>query len=326
MNVIYVKELNKTFKTRIKNDGKRNKFFNFIKPSYKNITAVNNISFEVDKGELLAFIGPNGAGKSTTIKILTGIMYPTSGRISVLGLNPSADRKKLSFRIGSVFGQKSQLWFHLPAYYSFKLLGAIYEIEDNVFKKRIDELIEVFEIREYINTPVRKLSLGERIRCELCASLIHKPEILFLDEPTIGLDIVVKHKIRELIIRLNKEDKTTVFLTSHDIDDIEKICKRTIVINHGKIVLDESVKEMKYRYLNKKIINIRYNDKINIPCIKGIAKIKEKDYTLKLEVDTDKIAVNKAMERLLNCGDIADITIEEKPLEEIIKAIYTMKK
>jgi len=253
-------------------------------------------------------------------------MYPTSGSISVLGLNPSADRKKLSFRIGSVFGQKSQLWFHLPAYDSFKLLGAIYEIEDNVFKKRIDELIEVFEIREYINTSVRKLSLGERIRCELCASLIHKPEILFLDEPTIGLDIVVKHKIMELIIRLNKEDKTTVFLTSHDIDDIEKICKRTIVINHGKIVLDESVKEMKYRYLNKKIINIRYNDKINIPCIKGIAKIKEKDYTLKLEVDTDKIAVNKAMERLLNCGDIADITIEEKPLEEIIKAIYTMKK
>jgi len=326
MNVINVKGLNKTFKTRIKNDGERNSFLNFIKPSYKNITAVNNISFEVEKGELLAFIGPNGAGKSTTIKILTGIMYPASGKISVLGLNPSADRKKLSYRIGSVFGQKSQLWFHLPAYDSFKLLGTIYEINDKLFKKRIDELIEIFEISDYINTPVRKLSLGERIRCELCASLIHKPEILFLDEPTIGLDIVVKHKIRELIIRQNKEDKTTVFLTSHDVDDIEKICKRTIVINHGNIVLDESIKKMKYRYLNKKIINIRYNDKINIPCIEGIAKIKEKDYTLKLEVDTDKIAVNKAMERLLNCGDIADITIEEKPLEEIIKAIYTMKK
>ncbi|MBN2546077.1 MAG: ATP-binding cassette domain-containing protein [Spirochaetes bacterium] len=325
MNVIKATKLNKTFKTRTKNEGK-NKFLNFIKPSYKKVVAVNNINFEVEKGELLAFIGPNGAGKSTTIKILTGIMYPTSGNISVLGLNPASERKKLSYRIGSVFGQKSLLWFHLPAIDSFKLLCAIYEIDSSVFNKRIDELIEIFEIREYIYTPVRKLSLGERIRCELCASLIHKPEILFLDEPTIGLDIVVKHRIRELIIRLNKEEKTTVFLTSHDVDDIEKICKRTIVINHGNIVLDESVKKMKYQYLNKKIVNIRYNERINIPCIEGIAKIKEKDYSIKLEVDTDKIAVNKAMEKLLSCGDIADITIEEKPLEDIIKAIYTMKK
>jgi ABC-2 type transport system ATP-binding protein len=326
MAVIDVFDLNKTFKTRLKYDGIRSKFMNYLRPSYKNISAVDKISFNVDRGEILAFIGPNGAGKSTTIKILTGIMYPTSGKISVLDMNPSSERKKLSYKIGSVFGQKSQLWFHLPAIDSFKLLGAIYEIENNKYIKRINELTEIFEIGKYLNIPVRKLSLGERIRCELCASLIHKPEILFLDEPTIGLDIVVKQKIRELITRLNIEDKTTIFLTSHDVDDIEMICKRAVIINHGNIVLDESVKNLKYRYLKKKIINIKFYEKKDFSALPGITVLKVNDYNLKLEIDTEIIDIQKALEKLIVTGDIADITIEENPLEDIIKSIYLMKK
>jgi ABC-2 type transport system ATP-binding protein len=323
MGIIEIKNLNKTFRTRIKNDGLKAGFKDLFSPETVSVPAVNDVSFEVGKGEMLAFIGPNGAGKSTTIKILTGIMYPDSGLVSVMGLNPSKQRKELSYRIGSVFGQKSQLWFHLPVMDSFKLLGAIFEIEGRDFERRIGELIEIFEIRDHLKTPVRKLSLGERIRCELCASLIHKPEVIFLDEPTIGLDVVIKHKIRELIKRLNSEDKVTVFLTSHDVDDIERICNRAIIINHGKIVLDESVKNLKYRYLKKKMINIRYACQLNMPPCEGVEIIKKNEFSMKLEADLDRTDLHGVLKRLVECGDIVDMTIEEKPLEEIIKEIYS---
>lgn len=224
--IISVKNLTKVFRTKTKEQGLKGSFKSLYKPTYKQITAVDNINLDVYKGEMLAFLGPNGAGKSTTIKMMTGILFPTSGEMSILGYDPRKDRKKLSFRIGTVFGQKSQLWFHLPPADSFRLLGAIYEVDDDILKKRLNELVDIFEINEFFDIPIRKLSLGQRIRCEIAASLIHKPEILFLDEPTIGLDVVVKQKIRELIKRLNKEDDTTIFLTSHDMGDVEKLCSR----------------------------------------------------------------------------------------------------
>ena len=247
MKIIEVKNLNKKFKVKEKEKGLKGSIKSIFKPKYKTINAVNNISFEVEQGEILAFIGPNGAGKSTTIKMLTGILYPTEGEIKVIGLEPSKQRKQLAYKIGTVFGQKEQLWTHLTPYDNFKFFGAIYDIPDKEIEERIAELISTFELEKFINTPVRNLSLGQRIRCEMVAALIHKPEILFLDEPTIGLDPVVKQNIRKLIKKMNKEYNTTIFLTSHDIGDIEKLCKRVIIINNGKIIMDDTMDNLKYK-------------------------------------------------------------------------------
>lgn len=245
MNIIEVKNLNKTFRIKEKEKGIKGSVKSIIKPKYKTIKAVNDISFTVEKGEMLAFIGPNGAGKSTTIKMLTGILYPTNGEIMVNGINPAKQRKKLAYKIGTVFGQKEQLWTHLTPYDNFKFFGAIYDIPNNEIEDRIEELSKTFELEKFINTPVRNLSLGQRIRCEMVAALIHKPEILFLDEPTIGLDPVVKKNIRKLIRKMNKELGTTIFLTSHDVGDIEKLCKRVIIVNKGKIIKDDTMKNLK---------------------------------------------------------------------------------
>lgn len=318
---IEVKNLNKTFKVKIKDKGFIGSLKSMIKPKYKKIHAVNDISFDVLKGEIIAFIGPNGAGKSTTIKMLTGILYPDSGSISVMGINPIKSRKKLAYEIGTVFGQKEQLWTHLTPYDNFKFFGAIYDLDDKVVEKRIEELNEMFELKEFINTPVRNLSLGQRIRCEIVASLIHKPKILFLDEPTIGLDPVVKEKIRTLIKRMNKEYKTTIFLTSHDVGDIEKLCKRIIIVNNGSIVLDDSMDNLKYHYLNKKIVEAKMKEKVNLNDEEGLTILKDKGYNLKIEVNTNVKTVADAL-KLLDSDKIVDINISNIPLEDIISSIY----
>ena len=319
--VIAVKNLNKTFNVKLKEKGLKGSLKAIIKPKYKTIKAVKKISFDVEKGEMIAFIGPNGAGKSTTIKMLTGILYPNSGDIKVLGLDPKEERKKLAYQIGTVFGQKEQLWTHLTPYDNFKFFGTIYDIPDNRIEKKIEELKELFELEEFINTPVRNLSLGQRIRCEIVASLMHEPKILFLDEPTIGLDPVVKENIRTLIKRMNKEYKTTVFLTSHDVGDIEKLCKRVIIIKNGQVVLDDTMENLKYNYLNKKIVEIKTKEKINLDDEEGITILKDKGYNLKIEVDTEKRTVADAL-KILNLDNIVDINISNIPLEDIISKIY----
>ena len=324
-NVIEVKDLSKSFKVKVKEKGFIGSLKSIIKPKYKTIKAVNNISFNVEKGEIIAFIGPNGAGKSTTIKMLTGILYKTQGSISVMGIDPTKKRKKLAYEIGTVFGQKEQLWTHLTPYDNFKFFGAIYDIPEYVVEKKIKEFIEIFELSEFINTPVRNLSLGQRIRCEIVASLIHEPKILFLDEPTIGLDPVVKENIRTLIKRMNKEYKTTIFLTSHDVGDIEKLCKRVIIINKGEVVLDDSMENLKYHYLNKKIIEVKMKEKVNLDDSKGITILKDKGYNLKLEVDTKKTSIGEALKKL-DSDKIIDINISNVPLESIITNIYKGEK
>ena len=321
MKVIEVKKLKKQYKIKIKEKGLKGSLKSIIKPRYKIIDAVKNISFEVEKGEILAFIGPNGAGKSTTIKMLTGILYPNKGDIKVLGIDPTKNRKKLAYEIGTVFGQKEQLWTHLTPYDNFKFFSAIYDIPEKQAEKKIEELKNVFELDEFINTPVRNLSLGQRIRCEIVASLIHEPKILFLDEPTIGLDPVVKENIRTLIKRLNKEYKTTIFLTSHDVGDIEKLCKRVIIINSGQVVLDDTMNNLKYHYLNKKIVEVKMKEMINLEDEDGITILKDKGYNLKIEVDAKKKSVADAI-KLLNPDNIIDINISNIPLEEIISSIY----
>jgi ABC-2 type transport system ATP-binding protein len=320
-NVIEVKNLSKTFKVKLKDKGLKGSIKSIFKPKYKTIKAVNKVDFSVEKGEIIAFIGPNGAGKSTTIKMMTGILYPDKGSVKVLDIDPIKDRKKLAYKIGTVFGQKEQLWTHLTPYDNFKFFGAIYDIPEKRVEKKIEELKELFELEEFINTPVRNLSLGQRIRCEIVASLIHEPEVLFLDEPTIGLDPVVKENIRTLIKRMNKEYKTTIFLTSHDVGDIEKLCKRVIIINNGTVVLDDTMDNLKYHYLNKKIVEVKMKEKVNLDDEEGITILKDKGYNLKLEVDITKRSVTDAI-KLLNPENIVDINISNIPLEDIISSIY----
>ena len=320
-NVIEVKNLNKTFRVKLKEKGLKGSIKSIFKPKYKTVKAVKNISFNVEKGEIIAFIGPNGAGKSTTIKMLTGILYPDKGNINVLDIDPKKERKKLAYQIGTVFGQKEQLWTHLTPYDNFKFFGAIYDIPDKRVEKKIEELKVLFELEDFINTPVRNLSLGQRIRCEIVASLIHEPKVLFLDEPTIGLDPVVKENIRALIKRMNKEYKTTIFLTSHDVGDIEKLCKRVVIINDGKVVLDDSMENLKYHYLNKKIIEVKMKEKVNLTDEEGITVLKDKGYSLKLSIDIAKKSVADVI-KMLNTDKIIDINISNEPLENIIANIY----
>lgn len=320
-NVIEVKDLFKNFQVRKKEKGMRGSLKAILHPRTEEIKAVDHISFHVREGEILAFIGPNGAGKSTTIKMLTGILFPDGGSVEVLGLDPTKRRKQLAYEIGTVFGQKEQLWTHLTPYDNFQFFAAIYDLPDREADRRIRELADAFELGAFINTPVRNLSLGQRIRCEITASLIHRPKILFLDEPTIGLDPVVKENIRSLIRQMNKEFHTTIFLTSHDIGDIEKLCKRIIIVNNGRIVLDESMEHLKYHYLNKKIVEVKLQEAVPLPTPEGVTLLKQKGSHVKFEVDTEKTGISDAL-RLMDTNNVEDINISNIPLESIITEIY----
>lgn len=321
MKVIEAKELSKNFRVKQKEKGMKGSIKAIFLPQTEEIKAVDKISFSVEEGEVLAFIGPNGAGKSTTIKMLTGILYPDGGQVEVLGIDPVKKRKQLAYQIGTVFGQKEQLWTHLTPYDNFRFFGAIYDLSGDETERRITELADIFELAGFINTPVRNLSLGQRIRCEIMASLIHKPKILFLDEPTIGLDPVVKENIRMLIRQMNKEFHTTIFLTSHDIGDIEKLCKRIVIVNSGQIVMDDSMEHLKYHYLNRKIIEVKLQEETNLPPMEGITILKKRGSHVKFEVDTAVMKINDAL-RNIDAEHMEDINISNIPLENIIMEIY----
>jgi len=341
MPIIEVEELSKTFRMRDRAAGFKGSLSAFIAPRYRERQALKPTSFTLEAGEILAFIGPNGAGKSTTIKMLTGILYPGGGRASVLGLVPWEQRHKLAFHIASVYGQKSQLWYHLPPQDTFNLLARIYELDQRAYRQRRDFLIDVFDIAAYMRTPARKLSLGERMRCELAAALLHKPAIVFLDEPTIGLDVIAKQRIRDLIGQLNAEEGLTVFLTSHDAGDIEQVCKRAIVINHGEIVLDASVARLKSDYLRLKTVEILLEDRVEtlvsaegadgvphlriqeeIQAYTGIKVLKAQGHSLKLEIDTVLSPLEPVIAAVMARGHIVDMTIADPPMEEIIAMMY----
>ena len=320
MKIIEVKDLRKEFivkKRAIKPNGKKCLF----KKEKGVKVAVDNISFDVEEGEALAFIGPNGAGKSTTIKMLTGILFPTAGDIKILGHNPSKERVKLSYKIGTVFGQKEQLWVHLSAYENFKFFGSIYDIKKDKLEAKIEELSNLFEIKEFMHQPVKSLSLGQRMKCEMVASLLHEPKMLFFDEPTIGLDPIAKEILRNLIKKLNRELGITVLFTSHDVGDIEEVCKRVIIINDGKIVLDDSMRNLKYHHLNKKIVDVNLVKDVKIKEKDGITVLKAKDTFYKIEVDMNKTTMDELL-GLFKADEIQDISISSTPLEEIIKNIY----
>ncbi len=323
MSIIKVKNLCKEYKFNIKNEEK-GFLYNLFNSDIKNVKAVDNISFEVDEGETLAFIGPNGAGKSTTIKMLTGILYPSSGDIKICGLTPIKDRDELAYKIGTVFGQRSLLLPNLPLTDSMEMFGAMYDMPKEDIENRIKELSELFNLEDFINQPVRKLSLGQRMRAEIATSLIHRPKIIFLDEPTIGLDVVSKKNLRDLLTKINEEEKVTIFLTSHDTEDIQSICKRCVIINNGKIIIDMPTKELINSYVKNKNIIITpetiFESFEELP--EGIEYIEKHKDQMILKVNTEIMGTQKALQELTKIFKIDDINIENESLENIIRSIY----
>ena len=320
MAIIELQNLIKEFSFNVHSG---NFFRDIFNPLKKKTIAVDNISLSIEKGESVAFIGPNGAGKSTTIKMLTGILYPTSGKINVCGFNPQKDREKLSYHIGTVFAQRSQLLFNLPIKESFELFGKIYDLSSQQVKARIDELVYLFDMKDFITSPTKKLSLGQRMRAEIALSLIHNPEVIFLDEPTIGLDVVAKKILRETLSKLNKEKGVTLFLTSHDAGDIEALSDRTIIINYGKIIVDSPTNEIKKKYFNKKNISLVFENEIPKEiAFKGVTEIKRIDNSITLELDTTASTINDLVNSIVDKYSIKDINIEDPRLEEIIRTIY----
>ena len=323
MPALEVTNLRKTFRTKRKAAGMSGSMRALVKPEYSSVEAVRGLTFQMEPGELLGFIGPNGAGKSTTIKILTGILHPTSGEARVLGYVPWTERQKLAYHIGTVFGQRPQLWYHLPAIDTFTLFGKIFEMDDRDTQMRIGQLSEAFEIRDLLETPVRKLSLGQRMRCEVAASLLHRPRLILLDEPSIGLDVVAKQHIRDAIREMARLENVGVLLTSHEAGDLEALCRRVIIINHGQIVYEDKVSNLKRKFLTSKLVEVRYAEEVPANfSVEGVEILKVGHYGVKLRFDTRKTSVEKVLSHLTGSGSVVDITISDPPLEDVIAKIY----
>jgi ABC-2 type transport system ATP-binding protein len=288
------------------------------------VEAVRGITFSVEAGERLAYIGPNGAGKSTSIKILTGILHPTEGTAHVLGYVPWKQRRSLARSIGVLFGQRSQLWFELSPRQSFELLTRIYGLDRAGARRRVSDLGDLFEAGNLFDVPVRNLSLGQRMRCELAATMLHQPRVLFLDEPTIGMDLVAKQRFRDVIVRLNEQHGTTVFLTSHDVSDIEQVARRVIVINHGTIIFDDRVSRMRRSMLSTKLLEVRFEEPPppGSLAMDGVEVLKGSGTGFKLVVDTERRSIRQVLDELLDSHRVADISVLDPPLEDVIAKIY----
>lgn len=313
MLAIEARQLSKSFEAR----GRKRRV--------RTVEAVHDVSFSVEEGERLAYIGPNGAGKSTSIKMLTGILHPTAGAANVLGFVPWQQRMSLARHIGTLFGQRSQLWAELPARDGFELLAAIYKIEKGEAQRRIDELSDVLDAGDLFDTPVRNLSLGQRMRCELAASMLHRPRVLFLDEPTIGLDLVAKQRFRSMIVRLNESQGTTIFLTSHDVSDIEQVARRVIIINHGIVIFDDKVSRLRRSLLSTKLVEVRFDSPPAALELDGVQVVKESGTGYKLVVDTERRSIREVLDELLDHHRVADISVVDPPLEDVIARIYKEK-
>lgn len=321
MSLLEVKNVSKEFMVFKRNKGLASSLKALFSRDYEVKKAVNNISFNINKGELIGYIGSNGAGKSTTIKMLSGILVPTSGSILVDGMVPSDHRKANAQKIGVVFGQRSQLYWNLPMEETFSLYKKIYRIDNKRFKENVDFFVELLEMSSFLRSPVRQLSLGQRMRAELVISLLHDPKIIYLDEPTIGLDIHVKKKIRKFILKLNEEKKTTVILTTHDMDDIDKICNRIITINKGEIVYDGAIQSFKNIFGNghKIIVDFSSHD-INIRD-QRIVLIKDEGQRKTFKFDKDKIPVTEVLSILSKNNEILDLKLMEPDIEDAVSSI-----
>lgn len=322
MSFINVDCISKTFKVAKRNSGLKAALKSFFKREYTYIDAVKNVSFSIEKGEIVGYIGPNGAGKSTTIKMLSGILLPTAGNIRVNGLDPFKDRKKYVSNIGVVFGQRSQLSWDIPAEDTFDLLKDIYDLSDKEYQKTKTELVNLLNIQEVMKQPVRSLSLGQRMRCEIAASLLHKPKILFLDEPTIGLDAESKKIVRDFIKKLNKNHKTTVILTTHDMTDIEALAKRIILIGKGELLYDGTLSNLKKKYGSYKEVLVSTNEKIDKIRLKGIIKKSKNIDGYSFIIDSNVLSLSKLLNNLSLKYVINDIDIKNESIDDVILKLY----
>jgi len=319
--MIELKNINKTFKIAKRNAGLNEALKALFKKEYTYIHALNDVSFQINDGEMVGYIGPNGAGKSSTIKIMSGILTPDSGECIINGRTPWKDRIDHVREIGVVFGQRSQLWWDVPVVDSFELIKDIYKVSDTAFKRNLDELTQLLDIGEIIRTPARQLSLGQRMRCEIAASLLHDPKILFLDEPTIGLDAVSKIAVRDFIKTINRERGTTVILTTHDMQDIEALTERILLIGKGRILLDGSLEELKRRNSTHKTLTVDYTGQLGT-LEAGMHLQKNLDGHAVIVIDTAKIPVSAAIAAISKQAEVNDLSVTGATAEEMVVALY----
>lgn len=322
MPLIQVENLRKDFRIAERKPGLWGAVTGLVKRRYRTISALQGVDFSIDSGELVGYIGPNGAGKSTTIKILAGILVPTSGRCTVQERVPWKERKSHVASIGVVFGQRTQLWWDLPVIESFELLRDIYRIEQGVYERNCSELIELLELADLLNVPVRQLSLGQRVRCDIAAALLHQPKILFLDEPTIGLDAVSQLSVRAFIKRISDDRQVTVLLTTHNLDDIEALCSRLIVINDGSVLLDGTVEELRQRYGGGRYVSVELLNAVTVDDLHTQHLVEQTDSSVIFAVEND---VAEFVKDVLNRYPVSDLMITHPPIEHIVASMYQQK-
>jgi ABC-2 type transport system ATP-binding protein len=321
-NVIEAREVSKSFYLSPAKTGAFASLRAWLARDRKEVKAVDDVSFTVREGEFVGYIGPNGAGKSTMIKLLCGILHPTRGRITVGGCSPQEQRQRVARQIGVVFGQRTQLWWDLPVRDSLEILQVMYKVDASSYRRAIARYNELLDLHEFIDTPVRKLSLGQRMRADLAAALLHNPPILFLDEPTIGLDVVAKERIRVFLKEVNRSEKKTILLTTHDMDDIEQLCERIIVINHGKKILDGNLTQLREQIGLPSVIQVEYRTPPVVPSVEGVEKIEQNGNELSIYFDKNKVSSPKLLAALANWGEPLDIRMKEPDIEEVIRRIY----
>ncbi len=320
--IIQVRELSKHFKVPDRKTGRFAAVRNLFSLERTSKVAVDGITFAIEKGEMVGYVGPNGAGKSTTIKMLTGILLPTSGEVEVDGLIPHRDRKRLAYRIGVVFGQKTQLWWDVPVIESLRLLKEIYKIPTSTYEANLELFNDMLDLHEFQDTPVRQLSLGQRMRSDLVAALLHNPDILFLDEPTIGVDVVAKDRFRSFLQQLNEERQVTVLLTTHDLSDIEKVCERMMIIDEGRIIYDGAIADMKERIMPYRVLVVDFADNVPHVEIDQAELMERKDRRARFRFDRRQVSASELITALAQKYPVKDISIEEPEIETIVREIY----
>lgn len=320
--IIRVENLKKTYKISERKRGLLGRIANLFVPKYKKKLAVNGISFAIKEGEAVGFIGPNGAGKSTTIKMLSGILYPDEGNITVNDLSPYKNRKTYVSQIGVVFGQKSQLSWDLPVIDSFELLRRIYSISKKEYEARLEQFTTLLDMEDFINQPVRQLSLGQRMRADIAAAFLHNPKLIFLDEPTIGLDVVAKERIRDFIRHINLENKVTIIFTTHDMKDIEQTCNRLIIIDKGLKIYDGDIDTIKDKFSAERCLSIEFEEVYENIAIDNVIIKTMNEYKKELSFNINKISVKNLINLLNDHYKVKDFTIKEIDIDEIVRKIY----
>jgi ABC-2 type transport system ATP-binding protein len=324
MSAIQVTNLKKYYQVHQKEPGLTGSIKSLLFRQYKDVKAVNNVSFSIEDGELVGFIGPNGAGKTTVLKCLSGLLYPTSGEVQVLGYTPWDRKPQFQKQFSLVMGQKNQLWWDLPPMETFLLNKEIYEIPNDDFKRVLNDLVELLDVKKILKIQVRRLSLGQRMKCELIAALLHRPRVLFLDEPTIGLDVVMQKKIRDFIHEYNRRYNSTIILTSHYMGDVKELCKRVIIIDKGKIIFDGLLDEVIKKFADHKLLTVVFSKDIDPKKLAEIGKIKDYNYP-KAIIQVNRHEASTAASILLQKFPIEDLNIEEPKIEDIIREVFTGK-